>query len=139
MNCSIVLIFTALLAAPASNELNDAGRNKALSTVHAPASPTQVPLSRISTAAFKAQQYCRAELEDFEFDVKFVVISATAYFSGAGFDGTVVQPFTGSSLKPLEKLKAKCVPGSIVLFDNIKVKGPDNEIRTIASVSYLLY
>ena len=42
---------------------------------------------KMSSIKFKSQDYCRAELEHFDFDVKFYVVSATVYFSGANFKG----------------------------------------------------
>jgi hypothetical protein len=32
----------------------------------------------------------------------------------------------------------KCVPGTSVIFDEVKVVGPDNAIRTIPGVSLVL-
>lgn len=95
---------------------------------------------RIAAVDFKAQDYCRAEMpEDFDFDVKFTVVSATVYFTGAGFPNAATGYINSSSLKPLKPMMDKCIPGSIVIFDNIKVKGPGDEVRTIESVSMRLY
>lgn len=94
---------------------------------------------RIATVVFKSQQYCRAEVEDFEFDVHFSVVSATAYFSQGSFRAPVQRDFKGPGLQPLRDLIDRCTPGTVVSFDNIKVKGPDNLVRTISGVSYLLY
>ena len=95
---------------------------------------------KMSAAEFKYQEYCRAELENFEFDAKFSIISATVYFSGANFkNGVEKGMITSSSLKPIEALKARCIPGTMVVFDDIKVVGPDKEVRTIQGLSLLLY
>ncbi|MEO6670487.1 MAG: GldM family protein [Ferruginibacter sp.] len=95
---------------------------------------------KMSAAEFKYQQYCRAELENFDFDAKFSIISATVYFSGANFkNGVEKGMINSSSLKPIEALKARCVPGTMVVFDDIKVVGPDKEVRTIQGLSLLLY
>ena len=40
---------------------------------------------RMPSVEFKSQQYCRAELENFDFDLRFNIVSATVYFSGANF------------------------------------------------------
>lgn len=94
---------------------------------------------RMSATIFKNQEYCRVELKDFEFDVKFSVVSATVYFSGANFRGVEKGVINSSSLKPLSALMSRCIPGSMVVFDDVKVKGPDNEIRTIPGVAYRLF
>lgn len=94
---------------------------------------------KLSAVKFKNQEYCRAELENFDFDARFSIISATVYFSGANFN-TVEKGFiTSSSLKPIKHLMNRCIPGTLVVFDDIKVLGPDKEVRTIESVSYLLH
>lgn len=88
---------------------------------------------------FKNQEFCRAELKDFEFEgVKYSVVSATVYFSGANFRNVETGYITSSSLKPIKNLMARCAPGSMVVFENIKVMGPDKLVRPIAGVSYLL-
>ena len=40
---------------------------------------------RVQSVVFKNQQFCRADLENFDFDARFNVVSATVYFSGANF------------------------------------------------------
>jgi len=94
---------------------------------------------RLSSVVFKNQDYCRAELDDFEFDAKFSVLSATVYFSGTNFKEVERGYITSNSLKPIKKLMDRCLPGSVVVFDDVKVKGPDNLVRTIPGVSLTLY
>ena len=94
---------------------------------------------KMSCAVFKAQDYCRAELENFDFDAHFVVLSATVYFSGGNFKPFATGAITSSSLKPIKDLMSQCTPGTIVIFEDIKVKGPDEKVRTLQSVSYRLY
>ncbi len=88
---------------------------------------------------FKSQDYCRVELKDFDFDVKFSVVSATVYFTGANFKGIEKGFITSNSLRPVRSLMDRCQPGSIVIFDDVKVKGPGDEIRPIDGVTYKLY
>jgi hypothetical protein len=88
---------------------------------------------------FKAQDFCRAELKDFEFDIHYSVVSATVYFSGPGFKNVETGFINSNSLQPIRKLMDRCIPGSMVVFDNVKVVGPDKLIRTIAGSSYLLH
>ncbi len=94
--------------------------------------------NRMPSVTFKNQQFCRAELENFDFDLKYNIVSATVYFSGAGFPNVVPVPLNGNSLAPLASHIAKCQPGSQITFDNVKVSGPDGT-RTIDGAGILLY
>ncbi len=87
---------------------------------------------------FRSQDVCRVELKDFVFDVQFNIVSATVYFSGTNFRNVESGYITSSSLKPIRSLMARCAPGTMVVFDRVKVKGPDNEVRTIQGTSYML-
>ena len=95
---------------------------------------------KMSSIVFKNQKYCRAELPaDFEFNARFSVVSASVYFSGANFKNVEKGFITSSSLKPVLNFMEQCIPGSIVVFDDVKVIGPDKKIRTIQGLSLLLY
>ncbi len=95
--------------------------------------------SRIPVVEFKNQGYCRADMiEGFDFDVRYTIVSATVYFSGAGFSKEVTKTISGHSLSGLSAEMSRCLPGTAVTFDNIKVEGPDG-IRTIESKCYSLY
>jgi hypothetical protein len=96
-------------------------------------------IGKMRSIVFKSQEYCRAELKDFDFDVHFSIVSATVYFTGTNFTGVEKGFIVSSSLKPIRNLMDRCQPGSIVVFDDVKVKGPANEIRTIDGVTYQLY
>ena len=107
--------------------------------------PTQIGLQdgpqhgRMRSVIFKNQEYCRAELKDFPFDAHFTVVGATVYFSGANFNEVEKATINSNSLKNIAAKMNRCVPGTIVVFDDVKVKGPDNEIRTIPGATYILY
>lgn len=92
--------------------------------------------SRMAAAVFKSQDFCRVELKDFEFDAHFTITSVTVYFSGAGFKNPEKRMLTGSSLKPIKDLMARCMPGSVIIFDEVKVIGPDKQLRTIQAPLY---
>jgi GldM C-terminal domain len=94
---------------------------------------------KISCVEFKNQDFCRAELEDFDFDAKFTIVSATVYFSGTNFRNTEKGFITSNSLKSIKDLMNRCKPGTMVVFDEIKVKGPDNFVRTIQGVNFSLF
>jgi gliding motility-associated protein GldM len=93
---------------------------------------------RMTAVAFKGQDFCRAELEAFDFDTKYSVTSATVYFSGANFTSVQTAAINGNSLAPIKALMARCGPGSVISFDNVKVTGPDGS-RTIDGKSIALY
>ena len=94
--------------------------------------------SRMPAVSFKNQQYCRADLEAFDFDLKFSIVSATVYFGGANFANVVPATITGNSLAGVANLIQRCGPGSSISFENIKVSGPDG-VRTIDGRSFQLY
>lgn len=95
--------------------------------------------ARMPSVDFKSQQYCRADMgPDFIYDVRYSVVSATVYFSGAGFNNVVTTSITGNSLASLGTYMQRCIPGTVISFDNIKVKGPDGE-RVIDGKSIALY
>lgn len=77
--------------------------------------------SRISAEEFKKQKNVMVT-GDYEF------ISATVWFSGNGYPNVVSAQLSGTELKPLNSLIEQCVQGSVVTFDNIKVKGKDGFI-----------
>jgi hypothetical protein len=87
---------------------------------------------------FRSQDVCRVELKDFVFDVQFNIVSATVYFSGTNFRNIETGYITSSNLKPIRSLMARCAPGTMVVFDKVKVIGPDKEVRTIQGTSYML-
>ena len=83
--------------------------------------------TRMSAGSFKNQSFCRAELENFDFDVKFSVVSATVYFSGANFSNVQTATLNGNNLASLSALMQRCGPGSAITFDLVKVLGPDGK------------
>ncbi len=93
---------------------------------------------RMPSVSFKGQQFCRAELENFDFDTKYSVVSATVYFSGANFPNVQQSILNGNNLAPLASFIQRCGPGSVVTFDNVKVTGPDGQ-RVIEGKSIALY
>jgi len=95
--------------------------------------------ARVPAVEFKSQQFCRADLgEDFLFNLKFTVVSATVYFSGANFPSTQQGTISNGNLSNVRALIDRCGPGSSVTFVNIKVQGPDG-VRTIDEASIVLY
>ena len=93
---------------------------------------------RVPAVEFKNQQFARAELENFDFDLHYSVVSATVYFSGAGFPNVATASINSGSLGGLSSFMSRCSPGSVITFDNVKVSGPDGT-RTIEGRSISLY
>ena len=99
----------------------------------------EAAMGRMRAIEFKSQDYCRAEAPDFEFEVQFKVQSATVYFTGANFKGVEKGVINSNSLKPIKDLMNRCIPGSVVIFDDVKVIGPDKIERTIPGTSFRLF
>lgn len=66
-------------------------------------------------------------------------VSAKLYFTGAGFPEVNEIFLSGPSLAPAYPMLQKCQPGSVVIFDNVKIKTPKDGIRTILGNSYALF
>jgi gliding motility-associated protein GldM len=94
---------------------------------------------RLQSVMFKNQSFARAELENFDFDARFSIVSATLYFSGANFPSTQQGQISGGSLAPVQTYLAKCIPGTSVTFDNVRVQGPDGVVRSIPGPGFILY
>ena len=86
---------------------------------------------RMQSAAFRAQQFVSAVLENFDFEAHFSVTGATIYFNNPGDRNVKSITLTGGSLAPAAAYMNSLVPGSTVIFDNIRVVGPDGQPRTI--------
>lgn len=95
--------------------------------------------SRMPTVEFKNQQYCRADLENFDFDLKYSVVSANVYFlGGSGFPSVVPAKITGNNFGSIANLIQRCTPGTSISFEDIKVSGPDG-VRSIEGRTFQLY
>ena len=94
---------------------------------------------RMPSVEFKNQTACRADMgPDFIYDVKYTVISATVYFSGTGFPNVATTTITSNNLSSLSTYFQRCVPGTSITFDNVKVQGPDG-IRVIEGKTFSLF
>jgi gliding motility-associated protein GldM len=94
---------------------------------------------RIQSVIFKNQNFARADLEGFDFDAHFNIVSATMYFSGANFSNVQSAEIHGGSLEGVKSLLQKSIPGTSVTFDNVKVQGPDGIVRSIPGPGFILY
>jgi hypothetical protein len=94
---------------------------------------------RVQSVVFKNQSFARADLENFDFDAHFNIVSATLYFSGANFPSVQSAEIHGGNLDPVKGFLQRCIPGTSVTFDNVKVQGPDGVIRSIPGPGFILY
>ncbi|MEO8823498.1 MAG: gliding motility protein GldM [Ginsengibacter sp.] len=94
---------------------------------------------RIQSVVFKNQGFARADLENFDFDAHFNIVSANLYFSGANFPSVQSAEIRGGSLDPVKSFLQRCIPGTSVTFDNVKVQGPDGIVRSIPGPGFILY
>jgi gliding motility-associated protein GldM len=85
----------------------------------------------MQAVVFRGQQYVRAELENFDFEARFSVTGATVYFNNPGDRNVKKVTLSSGSLAPAADYMKTLVPGSTVIFDNIRVVGPDGQPRTI--------
>ncbi|MGG9961604.1 GldM family protein [Ferruginibacter sp. SUN106] len=94
---------------------------------------------RMPSVEFKNQTACRADMgPDFIYDVKYSVLSATVYFSGAGFPNVATTTINSNNLSALSSYFSRCVPGTSITFDNVKVQGPDG-VRVIEGKTFSLF
>ena len=94
--------------------------------------------ARVPAVEFKNQQFCRADLLGFDFDLRYSIVSATVFFGGTGFPNPVQGTINGNSLAGIQALMQRCGPGSSIAFTGIKVTGPDG-VRSIDEASISLY
>lgn len=94
---------------------------------------------RVQSVVFKNQQYARAELKYFDFEYRYNIVSATVYFSGANFPSVASAAISGGNLAGIQAQLQKCIPGTSVTFDNVKVQGPGGPVIGIPGPGFILY
>ena len=95
----------------------------------------------IAANVFRVQRGVAAELRDFVFEgVKYEVTSFTLICTGKGFDdGLGVAEVTGYYFNAeAQALLKRCQPGSTVVIDEIKVKGPGGNRQLDQNISFTL-
>jgi gliding motility-associated protein GldM len=97
---------------------------------------------RMPVNAFKAQAGVRADLKDFVFEgVKFDIVGYTVYATGAGFlenPGISQNPgayFTPQSKGIIERFR----PGTTVVLDEIRARGPGGDTRNLPTMAFNLF
>lgn len=97
---------------------------------------------RIATNAIKAQQGVRADLRDFVFEgVKFDITSFVLYATGNGFaEGPGISQNSGPYFNAdSKKFLDKCRPGSTVVIDEIRARGPAGDTRILPTMAFNLF
>ena len=92
----------------------------------------------IQSVVFKNQQFARAELKNFDFDYHYSIVSATVYFSGANFPSVQTASISGGSLAGIQGQLQRCIPGTSVTFDAVKVQGPGGPVISIPGPGFIL-
>jgi len=88
----------------------------------------------IQQAALKGSSAVMAKLDNFEFDLKFPVMSFSVSMNVNGQE--IEEATNGSALSDKQKsMLAKAKKGNKVYIENVKVKKPDGSVKTIGSVN----
>lgn len=89
----------------------------------------------VQPGTLKAQSGLVALLQDFDFDARFDVLSFEMIFSSKGevFSSPGTGPLLTSAMKDF---MGRLQPKDIVQFQNIKVKGPDGQTRTLPPLAF---
>jgi TonB-dependent SusC/RagA subfamily outer membrane receptor len=69
----------------------------------------------------------------------YKLVNAQVYFSGAGFANVITATLSGSGLNCIQGLLDKCEGGTVVSFDNIKVRNNEGTEKIINGISFSLY
>ncbi len=91
----------------------------------------------IKKAILKAQLGVKAELENFDFDLKFNVVSFTVSATIGGFESSKDARgarFTPEQINLIDKVR----PGGKIYIENVKAQGPDGKVRSIGTIAFRL-
>jgi len=93
---------------------------------------------KVATATFKVQRGVIADLADFVFDVRFLVVSFELTYAAKRQDLIIEKATSGAFTSKMLELMSRAKPGDTFYLDEVRVKGPDNQIRKLPSASYSL-
>ncbi|GIV33581.1 MAG: hypothetical protein KatS3mg031_1116 [Chitinophagales bacterium] len=92
----------------------------------------------MKAATFKVQRGIIAELENFDFDIRFQIIGFEMTYAAARQDllttSTDGPMFSQKMLDYMNRAK----PGDVFYFDKIRAKGPDGTVRNLAGIVFKL-
>lgn len=91
----------------------------------------------MSKSLLYAQAGVKAELENFDFDMKFVVKSFTVSATIKGFSSDYSS--NSAAFTPQQKqLINSVLPGQKIYIENIKAAGPDGSVRSLGALAFKL-
>lgn len=93
---------------------------------------------KVPAAQFKVQRGVIPVLEDFVFDIKFVVVSFEMTYSAKRQDLITKKASSGAFTGEMIELLNRAKPGDVFYLDEVRVKGPDGQIRKLPSIAYTL-
>jgi hypothetical protein len=89
----------------------------------------------VTKAELNAQAGVKADLENFDFDMKFNVVSFKVSATIKGF----TQDATSNSAAftaPQKQIISQVPSGSKIYIEDIKAKGPDGSIRSLGTIAF---
>lgn len=90
---------------------------------------------KVQKGTMVVQQGLIAKLDNFDFEAKFDVVSYEYVYIPKGND-LVPGSVTGGAFNGnLQNILKNCKPKDVISFENVKVKGPDGQIRKIPGLS----
>ncbi len=93
---------------------------------------------KVPAAQFKVQRGVIADLADFVFDIKFVVVSFELTYAAKRQDLITKKATSGAFTSEMLELLNRSKPGDVFYLDEVRVKGPDGQIRKLPSIAYTL-
>ncbi|MBK9328851.1 MAG: gliding motility protein GldM [Sphingobacteriales bacterium] len=95
-----------------------------------------MPGGRINAAVWKAQKGVIADLENFDFDAKFEVLSFNMFYQPKLQDPGIASANGPYFSAAMQAFVSKAKPGDIFYIEEIKVKGPDGLSRKIPGIAF---
>ncbi len=95
-----------------------------------------MPGGRINAAVWKAQKGVLADLENFDFDAKFEVLSFNMFYQPKLQDPGIASATGPYFSAAMQAFISKAKPGDLFYIEEIKVKGPDGMSRKIPGIAF---
>lgn len=94
------------------------------------------PGGQVNAAVLKAQNGVLADLENFDFNAKFEVISYQVFYQPKLQDPAQLQNSGPVFTSAVQAVINKAKPGDVYYFEEIKVRGPDGITRKIPGIAF---
>ncbi len=90
----------------------------------------------IKAGELRVQRGVQADLENFDFDAKFTVISFDMVFAARRQD-LAISKGNGPAFNDVMKgYMNRAKPGDLLYLENVRVKGPDGQARSIPGITF---